>query len=166
MMFLKFFNKTNVILCVKKYSKPKSWELCFIGYFICIFRTSSLEGSVSSNLKRTFLGRQREESSYIEILQSLRVLFVPSKNLFPQSCLSSECSMVGLMVTSYKRVYVIPRSTVCRAPAPWSRPLLTCTSAGHTQTQFFLVSVDFLGPGVHRFCLSLPSISGRYGVWF
>ena len=31
-----------------------------------------------------------------------KVLFVPSKSLFPQSCVSSDSSMVGLMVTSFK----------------------------------------------------------------
>ena len=46
------------------------------------------------------------------------VLFVPSKRLFPQSCVSSGGSMVGLMVTSSKRAYAIPRSAVPRAPAP------------------------------------------------
>ena len=46
------------------------------------------------------------------------VLFVPSKSLFPQSCVSSGGSMVGLMVTSSKRAYAIPRSAVPRAPAP------------------------------------------------
>ena len=43
-----------------------------------------------------------------------KVLFVPSKSLFPQSCVSSGSSMVGLMVTSSKRAYVIPRSAVPR----------------------------------------------------
>ena len=33
-------------------------------------------------------------------------LFVPSKSLFPQSCVSSG----GLMVTSSKRAYIIPRA--------------------------------------------------------
>ena len=47
-----------------------------------------------------------------------QVLFVPSKSLFPQSCVSSGGSMVGLMVTSSKRAYAIPRSTGPRAPAP------------------------------------------------
>ena len=48
-----------------------------------------------------------------------RVLFVPSKSLFPQSCVSSGGSVVGLMATSsYKRAYAIPRSTAPRAPAP------------------------------------------------
>ena len=47
-----------------------------------------------------------------------KVLFVPSKSLFPQSCVSSGSSMVGLMATSSKRAYAFPRSTVPRAPAP------------------------------------------------
>ena len=65
-------------------------------------------------------------------------LFVPSKSLFPQSCVSVGNSMVGLTVTSSKRVYAIPRSAAPRAPAPCGRPLLTCTFAGDTQTQFWL----------------------------
>ena len=46
-----------------------------------------------------------------------KFLFVPSKSLFPQSCVSSGGSMVGLMVTSSKRAYAIPRSAAPRAPA-------------------------------------------------
>ena len=47
-----------------------------------------------------------------------KVLFVPSKSLFPQSCVSSVGSMVGLMATSSKRAYAISRSAVPKAPAP------------------------------------------------
>ena len=47
-----------------------------------------------------------------------KVLFVPSKSLFPQSCVSSGSSMAGLMATSYKRAYATPRSAVPRAPVP------------------------------------------------
>ena len=47
-----------------------------------------------------------------------KVSFVPSKSLFPQSCVSSGNSVVGLMATSSKRAYAIPRSTATRAPAP------------------------------------------------
>ena len=35
-----------------------------------------------------------------------------------QSCVSSGGSMVGLMVTSSKRAYVIPKSAAPRAPVP------------------------------------------------
>ena len=61
---------------------------------------------------------------------------VPSKSLFPQSCVSSGGSMVGLIATSSKRTYAIPRSATEQSPG--SRPLLTCTSIGDTQTQFWL----------------------------
>ena len=63
-----------------------------------------------------------------------KLLFVPSKSLFPQSCVSSGSSMVGLMATSSKMAYAIPRLAVPRAPCLCSRPLLTHTSAGGTQT--------------------------------
>ena len=39
-----------------------------------------------------------------------KVLFVPSKSLFPQSCVSFGGTMVRLMVTPSKRAYAIPRS--------------------------------------------------------
>ena len=47
-----------------------------------------------------------------------KVLFVPSKSLFPQSCVSSGGSIVGLVAASYKSAYAIPRSAAPRAPAP------------------------------------------------
>ena len=47
-----------------------------------------------------------------------KVLFVPFKSLFPQSCVISGRSMVGLMVTSSKRAYAIPKSAAPRAPVP------------------------------------------------
>ena len=47
----------------------------------------------------------------------LKVLFVPSKSLFSQSCVSSGGFLVGLIATFSKRAYAIPRSTAPRAPA-------------------------------------------------
>ena len=47
-----------------------------------------------------------------------KFLFVPSKSLFPQSCVSSGGSVVWLIVTSSKTAYAIPRSIAPRAPAP------------------------------------------------
>ena len=57
-----------------------------------------------------------------------KILFVVSKSLFPLSCVSSGSSMVGLMVTSSKRAYSIPRSTAPKGPVPgavhcWPIPL-------------------------------------------
>ena len=96
-----------------------------------------------------------------------KVLFVPSKSLFPESDVSSGDSMLGLMATSSKRAYATTRSAAPRAPAPasghcWSIPLqetLKHSKAGLAQSLWGLL--------VHtRFCLSLLRFSGRYGVWF
>ena len=62
-----------------------------------------------------------------------KVLSVPSKSLFPQSCVSSA----GSTATSSKRAYAIPLQ-VCCTQSPCSRPLLTRTSTGGTQTHFWL----------------------------
>ena len=83
-----------------------------------------------------------------------QVLFVPIKILFPQSCVNS--GMVGLNVTSSKRAYAIPRSAAPRAPAPAAVQTLKHSSVS--------VSVESLGPGVQKVCLSPLSISGGYGV--
>ena len=45
-----------------------------------------------------------------------KVLFVPSKSLFPLSWVSSSISVVELMATSSKRAYAILRSAPSRAP--------------------------------------------------
>ena len=50
------------------------------------------------------------------------VLFVPSKCLFPHSCVSSGHSMVGLMATSSKKAYAITRSTAKRQNGCLRRP--------------------------------------------
>ena len=47
-----------------------------------------------------------------------KVLFVPSKSLFCQSCVISGGSIVGLMATSSKMAYAIPRSASLRDPTP------------------------------------------------
>ena len=98
-----------------------------------------------------------------------KVLFVPSKGLFPQSYVSSDGSigginLVGLMVTSSKRAYAIPRSAAPRAPTP---------VAGHCRPippqeilkQFWLslcgVFESWCTQGLFE---PSSSISGRYGV--
>ena len=101
------------------------------------------------------------------LLLSHKVLFVPSKSLFPQSCVISGSSMVQLMATSSKRAYSIPKYAVPRAPAPaaghcWPIPpqeTLKHSKAGLAQSLWDLL--------VHtRPCLSLLSVSGGYGIWF
>ena len=101
-----------------------------------------------------------------------KVLFVPSKSLFPQSCVSSGSFMVGLMATSSKRAYATPRSEapshtqVCctLSSCPYSSPLLPLTSTRDIQTLSASVSVGSLGPGAHKVCLSPFNISDRYWV--
>ena len=56
--------------------------------------------------------------SFLLVPGAHKFLFVPSKSLFPQSCVSSGDSMVWLMVTSSKRAYAIHRSVAPKAPAP------------------------------------------------
>ena len=47
-----------------------------------------------------------------------KVLFVPTKSLFPQSCVISGGSMVELITTSFKKAYAIPMFAAPRAPDP------------------------------------------------
>ena len=49
-------------------------------------------------------------------------------------------------------------------PCPWGSPLLTCTSSGDTQTQFWLSLCGVSGSGAYKVCLSPLSVSGGYGV--
>ena len=93
-----------------------------------------------------------------------QVLFVPSKSLSPQSCVSSGNSMVGLMATSSKRTYAIPGSTAPITPAAayfWPIPMQETLK--HSSVS---VSVGSLGPGVHKICLSPLSMSGKCTIWF
>ena len=95
-----------------------------------------------------------------------QLLFVFSNSLFPQSCVSSGGSMVGLMVTFSKRAYAIPRSSEPRSPAFAE---VHCSSVFLQETLKYnsgSVSVGSLGPGAHKVCLNPLSISGGYGVWW
>ncbi|CAI9176197.1 unnamed protein product [Rangifer tarandus platyrhynchus] len=70
----------------------------------------------------------------------------------------------GLMVTSSKKAYTMPKSAAPRAPAPAAvhcRPAPPQETLKHSSVS---VSVGFLGPGANNICLSPPSISGRNGV--
>ena len=82
-----------------------------------------------------------------------------------QSCVNSGRSMVGLMVTSSKTAYAIPRSIAPRAAAPsavhcW--PVPPQETLKHSSVS---VSVGSLGPDVHQVYLSPLSVSGICGVW-
>ena len=87
-----------------------------------------------------------------------KVLFVPSKSLFPQSCVSSGGFMVGLMATSSKRAYAIPSSAAPRAPAPVAGHCWHVPPQETLKHSSVSVSVGSLGPHVHKVCLSPLSI--------
>ena len=112
-------------------------------------------GSVSCGVTAPF--------SWVLVVQGL---FVPSKSLFPQSCVSSCGSMVGLMVTSSKRAYAIAMSAAPRAPAPAAVHCWPLPPQETPKHRYVSVSVGSLGPRAHKVCLSPLSISGRYGIWF
>ena len=87
-----------------------------------------------------------------------KVLFVPSKSLFPQSSVSSGGPVVGLMATSSKRAYAIPRSA-----APRALPLQQSTSDPHLRRRhsYTVLAQSLLGIWVlvcTRFCLCPPSV--------
>ena len=92
-----------------------------------------------------------------------KILSVPSKSLFPQSCLSSGGSMVvncNLLQEGFCHTQVC--ST--QSPCPCSRPLLTHTSKGDTQTlKGRSGSGSVESPGVHK-VLSEPS-KNLWPVW-
>ena len=83
-----------------------------------------------------------------------------------QSCVSSGSSMVGLMATSSKRPYIIPKSGAPRAPAPAAVDCWPVPPQEMLKHSSVSVSVGSLGPGAHKVCLSPLSVSGWNGVWF
>ena len=79
-----------------------------------------------------------------------------------QSCVSSGSSIVGLMATSSKRAYAIPSLLHPEPLSLWPNwPIPPQEMLKHSS-----VSVGSLGPGAHKVCLSLLSISGGNRVWF
>ena len=93
-----------------------------------------------------------------------KLLFVPSKSLCPQSCVSSGGSMVGLMVTSSKRAYAIPRSTAPRAPALQQSTADPFLLKRHSNTVLSQSLWNLWVLVCTRYVWAL-SVSGRYGVW-
>ena len=75
---------------------------------------------------------------------------MPSKSLLSQSCVSSDSSMMVLMVTSSKTAYGHTQGCCTQSPCPCSRPLLTHTSPGDHQTLKGRPGSVFVGsPGAH-----------------
>ena len=93
-----------------------------------------------------------------------------SKVIFPWGSHLLTSSMVGLMVTFSKMAdatWCMTQVCCSHSPCHCNRPLLTCTSAGDNQTQgqfWDQFHWDVWVLVCTRFCLSPPSISGKYGV--
>ena len=86
-----------------------------------------------------------------------KVLFVPSKSLFPQSYVSS---VVGLRRPPPRGLMPYP-GLLHPEPLPLQQPTADLYLLWrHSNT----VLAQSLGPGMHMVCLSSPTISGRYGV--
>ena len=93
-------------------------------------------------------------------------VLLPPKSPSPQSCVSSGSCVMGLMATSSKRVYGIPRSAAPRAPVPVAGNCWPIPPQETFKNSSGSVFEGSLGPGAHKVCLSPPCISGEYGVWF
>ena len=94
-----------------------------------------------------------------------KVLFMPSKSLFPVLCkfwqlyggANGDLLQEGLWRPG------LPSSAAPRAPAAvhsWPVPLQETLKYSSVS-----ISVGSLGPGAYKVCLSPLSISGGYGVW-
>ena len=109
------------------------------------------QASLGQSLVRSLLlspGSWCKQSSVCALQQSIS-----------QSCVSSGSSMVGLMVTTSKRAYAIPKSAAPRAPVPVAvhcRPTPPQEMLKHSSVS---VSVGSLDPDVHKSVCSSGSNS-------
>ena len=79
-----------------------------------------------------------------------------------QSCVSSGSSMAGLMVTSSKRACAIPRSETPEPLPSWQATVDQYLHRRHSKPSLTQSLWDLLV--CTRFCLSLLSVSGGYGI--
>ena len=89
-----------------------------------------------------------------------KVLFVPSKSLFPQVLCKFWWLFCGVIGNLLQEVLCYTQDCCTQSPCPCSRPLLTHTSTRDAQTLFWLSLCGSLGPGAHKVCLSPLSVSG------
>ena len=80
-----------------------------------------------------------------------KVLFVPFKSLFSQPCVISGGSMVGVNGDLLQESLCHTQVCCIQSPCPCGRPLVTHTSAGHTQIfKGRTDSVSMGSPGAHK----------------
>ena len=93
-----------------------------------------------------------------------KVLFVPSKSLFPWCCLGYGSSMVGWQPPPRE---LMPYPGLLH-PEPLPLQQVTAEPYLHKRhsNTVLATSVGSLGPSAHRVCLSPLSVSGWYGIGF
>ena len=118
------------------------------------------KASVEPRLHQRLLATHRQvwvnlllgHCSFLLVLVFTRFCLCPP-SVFPQSSVSSGSSMVGLMATSSKRAYAIPKSA---APSAASSAAVNCWPVSTQETLKHCsvsVSLGSLGPGAHKVCL-------------
>lgn len=144
---------------LKNIQNLKVLNYVLLGILFCIFLgTSSLEGSISSNSKRT-LWEAKEESSYIKIYKVSGFCLCPlsvSPVLFKFWMLYGRAN--GDLLQEGDAIYL--QVAVSRATAS-KQVFNTSVLLQYTKHSFFQslwISVSWCA---QKFCLSLPSISGR-----
>ena len=81
-----------------------------------------------------------------------------------QSCVSSGSSLLGLMATSSKRAYAIPKSAASRAPTPAAVHSWPVPPQETLRRSSVSVSVGSLGPSVHKVCLCSQCLWWKWGL--
>ena len=100
-----------------------------------------------------------------------KILFVHSKNLFLQSCISFCGSVMGLMATSSKRAYDTPKSSAPRAPLSLMYLLTGLIAHSLFDSHFLLLGHLYLLPPSSLLyitvwiSLGVPGYGEHLGIW-
>ena len=92
-----------------------------------------------------------------------KVLFVPSKSLFP-SPVYVLAALGRINGDLLQEGLCQPQVCCTQSPCPCGRPLLTVLSQEMLRHSSVSVSEGSLGPGAHKVCLSPLSVSGGKGI--
>ena len=98
--------------------------------------------------------------SFLLVPGAHKVCLCPPRVCFPVLCKFWQL-YGGLMATSSKSAYAIPKSVAPRAPVPVADHCQPVSPQGTLKHSSVSVSVGSLGPGIHKVCLSPLHISGR-----
>ena len=136
-------------LCPQPWSRPMPTHISAVDSW----RLMGKSGSVACGVTAPFSW----------VLVCTRFCLCPSRVYFPVLCKLWRL-YEGLMVTSSKRAYVIPKSAAPRVPAPATAHCWPVPPQETLKHNSVSVSVGSLGPCAHKVCLSPLSVSGKNGV--